>query len=70
MNTKEIRVRQLGLAAYIQLQGCTRVASGNEDFVYLSDVSLEEWRVRYSNSCCMKHDSLVCELRHSMKSSR
>ena len=62
-----VRVRQLGLAAYIKMSEAKLVRIDERFFVFETDVSLDEWRVRYHNSCCMKHDSLVCEMRNFLK---
>lgn len=62
-----IKIRQLGLAAYVQMQGATLVSVEDRTFTFKSVKSESEWRVEYNNSCCMKHDTLVCELRHFLK---
>lgn len=59
-----IRVRQLGLAAFIRMNGAELVKVENKEFHLDTDKSLDQWRLDYNNSCCMKHDALVCELRH------
>lgn len=63
----EIRVKQLGLAAYIQMMGCNLLRFDNGDFVFESDKTTPEWRVEYINSCCSRHDAAVCSLRHHLK---
>lgn len=63
----EIRVRQLGLAAYIKMVGADLLRVEEKDFIFRTDKSLNDWRVEYHNSCCMRHDSLVCELRYFLK---
>lgn len=63
----QIAVKQLGLAAFIKMQGLSIVKVLDRHFYFESDVPLEEWRVRYNNSCCMQHDTTVCELRHFLK---
>lgn len=62
-----IAVNQLGLAAFIKMCGAKLVEVEAKTFVFDSDKSVSEWRVEYNNSCCMKHDTLVCELRHHLK---
>lgn len=62
-----IQVKQLGLAAYIKMNGVPLVGVEDRIFIFDSDLTLEEWRVKYDNSCCMEHDTLVCELRHFLK---
>jgi hypothetical protein len=58
-----VAVNQLGLAAYIKLNGAELIEVVGKTFVFETTKPLTEWRVQYSNSCCMKHDALVCELR-------
>lgn len=62
-----VRVKHLGLAAYIKMEGCKLVEVEDRHFVFETDISLEGWRVKYNNSCCMKHDAIVCELRHFLR---
>lgn len=62
-----ISVNQLGLAAYIKMSGAHLVQVEGKTFIFESDKSVSDWRVDYNNSCCMKHDTLVCELRHHLK---
>jgi len=62
-----ITISQLGLAAYVKMMGANLVSIEDKKFVFESDLTVSEWRVRYNNSCCMKHDTLVCEMRHHMK---
>lgn len=62
-----IQVKQLGLAAYIRMNGAELVEVKNREFFLETPLTLDEWRLKYSNSCCMKHDALVCELRNFLK---
>ena len=62
-----IAVNQLGLAAYIKMKGAELLKVEGKTFLFKSDKSLHDWRVDYTNSCCMKHDTLVCEMRHYLK---
>ncbi len=62
-----IAVKHLGLAAYIQINGVPLVEFRDGMFILATPTPLEEWRVRYANSCCQKHDAKVCELRHFIK---
>ena len=55
--------RQLGLAAFVRMQGAKLLEVEGKTFYFESDKTTEEWRVEYNNSCCMKHDILVCEMR-------
>lgn len=62
-----IEVNQLGLAAYIKMKGVPLVKVEGRTFVFESEKPVGVWRVEYNNSCCMRHDVLVCELRHHLK---
>lgn len=62
-----ISINQLGLAAYIKMSGALLKTVEGKTFIFESDKSVSDWRVEYNNSCCMKHDTLVCELRHHLK---
>lgn len=62
-----IAVSHLGLAAYIKMQGADLLRVHDRKFHFESDKTVSDWRVLYNNSCCMKHDTLVCELRHFLK---
>jgi hypothetical protein len=64
----EIRTRQLGLAAFIQMQGMKLLrVEKYKEFIFESEKSEAEWQVLYSNSCCSLHDALVCQLRHHLQ---
>lgn len=65
-----IAVNQLGLAAYIKMKGATLVGVEGKTFVFESELSVYDWRVAYNNSCCMVHDTLVCELRQHIAADR
>lgn len=62
-----IVVSHLGLAAYIQMCGAKLISVQDKKFTFESDKTVMEWRVEYNNSCCMRHDTMVCELRHHLK---
>lgn len=65
---ERLAVKHLGLAAFIRMNEACLVEVQDRVFIFDTNITLEEWRVRYNNSCCMRHDSLVCELRHHLKS--
>lgn len=62
-----ISVSHLGLAAYIKMRGATLLKVENRSFIFETEHSVGHWRVEYNNSCCIRHDTLVCELRHFLK---
>lgn len=63
----EVRVKQLGLAAYIKMNGAKLLGVENREFIFDTNKSVDDWRTMYTNSCCMKHDALVCELRQFLR---
>lgn len=69
----EIKVKRLGLAAYVKMSGASFIAHEKDPdtrrymFVFDSNKSLAEWEVEYANSCCSLHDSEVMSLRKFMK---
>jgi hypothetical protein len=62
-----IRVRQLGLAAFIKMNGAALKGIEEKEFLLETEIPLDKWRLDYNNSCCIKHDALVCELRHFLR---
>lgn len=58
-----VRVRHLGLAAYIKMNGAKLIGIDKRVFILETDRKLVEWQIDYNNSCCMKHDAAVCDLR-------
>ena len=68
----EIRVKRLGLAAYIKINGGTLLGHekdrhGKGEFVFESERTARQWEIEYSNSCCNLHDSEVMSLRKLMR---
>jgi hypothetical protein len=61
-----VSISQLGLAAYVKMEGAELLSVEGKTFHFESPISLAEWRVKYNNSCCMRHDALVCELRRPL----
>ena len=59
----EIVIKKLGLAGYVKANGGLLIKVENREFYFKSDISAREWGVKYSNSCCFRHDIEVCELR-------
>lgn len=62
-----IQVTQLGLAAYIHMQGGVLQQVVGRSFHFESEKSLPQWKVEYANSESSRHDALVCELRSHLK---
>lgn len=61
----EVKTKDVGLAAYIDLQGCALVKFEGGFFVFSSETEkdLSFWEIQYSNSCCSKHDDRVMRFR-------
>lgn len=62
-----VKVKQLGLAAFMKMKGATLLSVEDKQFMFETDHAESEWRLLYSNSCCNKHDSIVCDLRQFLK---
>lgn len=63
-----IKVKPLGLAAYIKMNGCALIeVTADKSFVFESQKTEVEWKNQYTNSCCMRHDQHVCAMRHYLK---
>ena len=58
-----IKIKELGLAAFIKINGGTLVSFEGRDFSFESDKTVDQWRVLYYNSCCYKHDNELLQLR-------
>lgn len=67
MNVR-IETQNLGLAAYIKMNGGQVVSVANRTYVFNTPdkKTLDEWTVEYSNSCCQKHDNELMGLRKMM----
>lgn len=65
--TQQVRIKQLGLAAYVSMKGAKLLSTEGKVFVFESEKSEKEWQVEYSNSCCQAHDARVCQLRNMLK---
>ena len=63
-----VEIRRLGLAAYIKMVGTPLLKYENRVFYFETERTAEEWEVEYSNSCCSRHDSELCELRKFLTS--
>lgn len=55
----------LGLSAFMKMNGCLLVKMINKTFVFesLEGESVEEWQIKYINSCCFRHDTELMFLR-------
>lgn len=63
-----IHKREMNLAAYIKTNGGELVAVDKATGFYhfATTVSESDWRVRHSNSCCIKVDSEMLSLKRMM----
>ncbi len=59
----KISVRELNLAAYIKANGGELVSLENGSFHFETSMSETDWRVRHSNSCCIKVDNEMLSLK-------
>ena len=63
-----IRVKGLGLAAYVKMRGGEFIAYDRDsrEFAFRADTSVN-WEVEYANSDCYRHDAEVMNLRKFMR---
>jgi hypothetical protein len=59
----KISSRELNLAAYMKANGATLTAFVGGVFVFNTEDSESQWRVRHSNSCCVKVDNEMLTLK-------
>lgn len=59
----KISTKELGLAAYIKINGAKFLDFQNKLFFFESDKTLDSWRVEYYNSESYKHDTELLSLR-------
>jgi hypothetical protein len=57
------KVRNIHLAAYMQVHGCKLVEVQGRVFLMESDRTLDSWKIEHANSCCRKVDLALLELR-------
>lgn len=63
-----IHKREMNLAAYIKMNGGELISVDKAGGMYhfATSLSESEWRVRHSNSCCIKVDSEMLSLKRMM----
>jgi hypothetical protein len=64
-----VETKNLGLAAYIKMQGGLLKTCSNGMFLFEqeNERSEHEWEIEYTNSCCHRHDSELMQLRRLIK---
>lgn len=63
----KVEIKQLGLAAYVKINGGKIVGFQNGKFIMDTDKPEHEWEIQYMNSESHKHDSEVMYLRKLMR---
>lgn len=58
-----VPIKKLGLAGFLKSKGAVLLKVENREFFFETDRVAKDWAVEYSNSCCFRHDTEVCELR-------
>ena len=63
--TMILEIDNLGLAAYMKMNGSKLIRVDGKKFVFEESdgMSEEEWRIKYFNSCCFRHDTELMMLR-------
>jgi len=62
----KLEIDNLGLAAYMKMKGCKLLEVEGKIFKFESveeKLSEDEWRIKYFNSCCFRHDTELMMLR-------
>ncbi|RKP44668.1 hypothetical protein [Pararobbsia silviterrae] len=60
-------VYELHLAAYIKSNGATFDGLDGRGFKFTSDISVDAWKVKHSNSCCRRVDIELIGLRNFLR---
>ena len=63
----KVEINQLGLAAYVKINGGKIMGFQNGKFIMDTDKPEQEWEIQYMNSESFKHDSEVMYLRKLMR---
>ncbi len=63
----ELKVNELSLSAYMKMNGCTLKDVKDRIFLFESDLTESEWRIKFLASEASKFDSEVRELRKFLK---
>jgi len=60
-----LEIDNLGLAAFMKMNGLKLVKVIGKCFVFdeRDGMSEEEWKIKYLNSCCFRHDTELMMLR-------
>jgi hypothetical protein len=67
---RQVFIKELHLAAFMKYNGATFTGFRSGRFLFLSDKTEAEWRVRHSNSCCRGVDNELITLRKFLKESK
>lgn len=59
----ELRIKNLGLAAYLKMKGEPLLRIEDKGFIFETSKTESEWRIEYSNSESSAHDSEVLLLK-------
>ena len=63
-----IRVRELGLAAYVKLHDNAKLIKYEKnEFIFETEISENDWRIKYLESESYKHDTNVMSLRNFLR---
>ena len=63
--TMTLEIDNLGLAAYMKMNGSKLIRVEGKKFVFEERdmITEDEWRIKYFNSCCFRHDTELMMLR-------
>ena len=57
-----VLIKNIGLAAYIKMNKCMLIDVVDGRFKFETHMSVVEWKLRYSNSICLKRDQALQDL--------
>lgn len=63
----QIKVKKLGLAAFMKANGATFIRVEDGAFVFTTNRAISEWREAHNDSCCRKVDNELVYLRNLIK---
>jgi len=63
----ELKISELSLSAYMKMKGASLVDVKGKTFIFDSELSENEWRIKFLKSESSKFDSEVRELRKFLK---
>lgn len=69
MSTVVLEIKDIGLAAYMKMNGFKVLGYDGQTFQMEGDSykSFDDWSLEYTNSCCCTHDNQLLQLRDMVR---